>query len=663
MKSYPIFSVNLKAHSTGLLSAGAGTLRRLTLLTLLMFLMAASAWAIQLSGSAAAATFSGEVAPTVDRIEPPNWWTGHSINSVRLLIHGSKLTGVSVTAVGSGLRTSRTKVTGNGTYVFVDLKIAKIVRPGRYKLIVRNRMGSTDALFDIDKPLTNAKRFAGFSPDDVIYLILPDRFADGNTSNDDPAVSFGLYDRTNPHKYHGGDFQGIIDHLPYLKDLGVTTIWMTPIYDNYNGQYSGNNSADFHGYGSVNDYGVEEHFGTLQKLQELVNKAHALGIKVIQDQVANHVGQKHPWAFDPPTPTWFNGTLNHHSDNDYQIWTEMDPHANREESAQNLGGWFADTLPDLNQNDPEVARYEIQNTLWWLGETGIDGIREDTMPYVPRWFWAKWNSAIDAQYPKVNAVGEVFDGDSALVSFFQGGKSHDGVDTGMRSVFDYPGYFPLRSVFAHGDSFHDLVDDEAHDWLFPNPDYLVTFLGDHDVQRFMHEDGATVAGLKLAFTFLLTNRGIPVIYYGDEIGMDGGNDPDNRRDFPGGFPGDTNDAFTAAGRSSQQQDIWSAVSKLTHLRANLAPLRRGIQKNLYYSDKVWAYARTYKGQSVVVVLNNGNTAATISLPVHEVGINGSGSLVDQMGNVAAAQVIGGTTAACIPPKTGAILVFIPGNRH
>jgi glycosidase len=614
--------------------------------------------------AAAPASRAVSPAPLVDRVEPPNWWTGHTINPVRVLLHGQNLAGAHVQAVGGGLSVRNVRVSANGTYVFADVAIDAHAAPGAYHVRVITPHGLTDAPFTVSSPLTMPGRFEGFSPDDVVYQIMPDRFSDGDPTNNEPANARGLYGRSNPHLYHGGDFQGIIDHLPYLKDLGVTALWITPVYENvhsvnpvqkgFTAQYS---QSDYHGYGAINQYGVEPHFGDMASLRRLVNSAHALGIKVIQDQVANHVGPHHPWAADPPTPTWFNGTLADHLNNTYQIWTVIDPHATPAERAATLGGWFANALPDLNQNDPEVARYEIQNTLWWVGETGFDGIREDTMPYVPRAFWQQWNTAIQRQYPHVNAVGEVFDGDVSLVSYFQGGRvGPGGVNTKMDSLFDYPLYFPLRRTFAQGASFHDLVTDEAHDWLFPNSSHLMTFLGNHDVKRFSSEDGATPAGLMLAQTFLLTNRGIPLIYYGDEIGMTGGDDPDNRRDFPGGFSGDTRNAFTASGRTPSEEQIWQHIRTLTHLRAQMAPLRRGSQTTLYQTDKQWAYARILGKEAILVVFNNDTSPATFTVPVAPAGIADGVTLTDRLGT-AAVRVTGGAVSITLPARTSA--VFVP----
>ncbi len=573
----------------------------------------------------AAAFLSGAAfayaAPTVAKVEPPNWWTGYATNPVRLLIHGADLQNATVTA-SHGLTAGVVSVNAAGTYLFVDVTIPPGTKPGSYPLTILSASGSATAPFRVDAPLQAAGRFAGFSSDDVIYLIMPDRFADGDTANDDPAVSRGLFDRKNSRFYHGGDFQGIIDHLPYLKSLGVTALWLTPVYDNTNRlnghqQVNGKPISDYHGYGAVDYYRVEEHFGNFEELRKLVDAAHRMGIKVIQDQVANHVGPGNPWVTDAPTPTWFHGTAAHHLKETFDIWNLIDPHASRSLIDPVLDGWFADVLPDMNQGDPEVARYEIQNALWWVATAGFDGIRQDTLPYVPRSFWSRWSGALKQQFPQLRTVGEVLDPDPAITSFFQGGRQEsDGVDTGIDSVFDYPAYFKIREAFAQGKDLEGLTKVIANDYLYPSAGNLVTILGDHDVKRFMSEPDATVDGLKLAFTFLLTARGIPVIYYGDEIGMKGGDDPDNRRDYPGGWTSDAHNAFEASGRSPQEASIFNYVQRLTALRSRLEPLRRGKMTELAESKQSWAYMRQSGSGTVIVAINNG--VQPCDVPIHVV---------------------------------------------
>ncbi len=337
---------------------------------------------------------------------------------------------------------------------------------------------------------------------------------------------------------------------------------------------------------------MEEHFGNAAQLRELVESAHHLGMKVIQDQVANHTGPYHPWVENPPLPTWYHGTRQNHINESWQTWSLPDHHSNLSIRQTVLDGWFGGFLPDLNQDEPEVARYEIQNTLWWMGQFGFDGIRQDTLPYVPRDFWSQWSAALRREYPDVKVVGEVLDADPVLTSYFQGV-----VDT----VFDFPTYFKLRETFAMGRPVTEVAASLAHDRLYPNPEMLVTLLGLHDLPRFMNEKGASVDGLKLAFTFLLTSRGIPMIYYGDEIGMEGGPDPDNRRDFP-------INSFNA------ENSLRDYVSKLIHLHGELEALRRGTQTNLFIGEQTWMYARDREQQRVIVAINNGKEAATMDLP-------------------------------------------------
>lgn len=600
--------------------------------------------------------------PQVFKVEPPNWWVGHSINPVRVMIRGRNLSGARVEASGAGVQLGLTRVNARGTYLFVDVLIDPQAAPGPRPLRIITERGTATAPFEIVAPLPREGRFQGFSPDDVIYLIMPDRFANGDPSNDDPPSSRGLLNRQKSRYYHGGDLQGIINRLPYLKDLGVTAVWLNPIYDNVNHlnereTYNNEAITDYHGYGAVDFYAVEEHFGDLAKFRELVDAAHRHGIKIIQDQVANHTGPYHPWVNDPPTPTWYNGSQAAHLANTWQTWTLMDPYGTAPLQRETLEGWFINILPDLNQGDEEVARYIIQNTLWWIGMTGLDGIRQDTLPYVPRWFWRQWMTAIKREYPTVTVVGELFDGDPALVSFFQGGQVRfDGIDTRIDALFDFPLYFPLRRAFAQGKPIREVAMMLARDHLYVNPNLLVTFLGLHDVPRFISEPGATIGGLKLAFTFLMTTRGIPLIYYGDEIAMPGGGDPDNRRDFPGGWPGDARNAFEASGRTADEQAVFEHVRQLIRLRAELEPLRRGRLVHLVVTEQAYAFARLTQTQSVIVVFNNDTKPATIAIPTAVARLEDGMILRDRLNGIADSRVEGGKIRVTLPSRSAAILV-------
>ena len=605
-------------------------------------------------------------APEISKVEPPNWWAGHSINPVRVLIRGRALGGARVTSSGAGIKTGLVRVNAAGTYLFVDVWIDAGASAGRRALKITTSNGTAEAPFEIVAPLGRAGRFQGFTPDDVIYFIMPDRFTDGDPANNDPPESRGLYDRSKPRYYHGGDFQGIINRLPYLKDLGVTAIWINPIYDNANHLNDRETYpetpegpkkpiTDYHGYGPVDFYAVEEHYGSLSKLRELVEAAHRQGIKVIQDQVANHTGPYHPWVKDSPTPTWFNGTEASHTSNNWQKWTTMNPRATYQTQRLNLEGWFIDILPDLNQGDEEVSRYIIQNTLWWLGTAGFDAIRQDTLPHVPRRFWREWMTAIKREYPDVKVLGELFDGDPALLAYYQGGRAgHDGIDTRLDTLYDFALFFPLRRAFAEGKSVRDVSQVLAHDFLYPNPDVLVTFIGVHDMIRFMSEKGATTDGLKLAQTFIMTTRGTPLLYYGDEIAMAGSGDPDNRRDFPGGFSGDARNAFTKEGRSAAEQDVYEHVRRLGRLRAELEPLRRGRSLDLLDAEQQMVYARVTDRSSVIVVFNNDTKPAAVEFDVAEARVADGVRLTDRLGASPDVRVENGKVRVTLPARRASI---------
>ncbi|MFQ5738649.1 MAG: alpha-amylase family glycosyl hydrolase [Acidobacteriota bacterium] len=596
----------------------------------------------------------------VAKVEPPNWWVGHSLNPVRLLVQGRNLGAARVESSSPKLKIGVTRVNASGSFLFVDILIEPGARIGFHSLTIATSRGTAEIPFRISQPLAAGGRFQGFSGDDVTYLLMPDRFANGDPSNDDPPQSPGLLNRHKSRYYHGGDLQGIIDHLPYLEDLGITALWMNPIYDNVNHlnrreTYDNKPITDYHGYGAVDFYSVEEHFGDRETFKELVDQAHTVGIKIIQDQVANHTGPYHLWAKDPPTPTWFNGTSTRHLANNWRIWTLADPHAGANFRKPTLEGWFLDLLPDLNQENEETARYLIQNTLWWIGVSGLDGIRQDTLPYVPRSFWHRWRAAIAREYPRFTVVGEMWDSNPALVAFFQGGQARfDGIDSGIEALFDFPLYYALRAVFAEGKPADQLARVFAQDRLYADPTALMTFVGLHDVPRFMSEPGADSVGLKLAYTLILTARGMPVIYYGDEIGMRGGADPDNRRDFPGGWPEDERDAFGPSGRTREENDVHDALRHLIRLRRQSEALRRGRMVHLLVTEKAYAYARMSEHDTVIVVFNTQSHSARLEFSVAPARLGDSTRLEDRLGSASEAQVREGRIEVILPERSAAV---------
>ncbi|MEN3330865.1 MAG: neopullulanase [Blastocatellia bacterium] len=601
-------------------------------------------------------------APEVSKVEPPNWWPRHSINPVRLMIRGRNLAGASVTAQGVGLHiTSPVKVNQRGTYLFVDVSIATNAPPGVRQLRITTAQGSAAAAFEILAPLARAGRFQGLTTDDVLYLIMPDRFSNGDPANDDPPKSKGLFDRAKGRSYHGGDLRGIINRLPYLKELGVTALWLNPWYDNTDRPdekevYDGQTTTGYHGYGAIDFYSVDEHLGDLATLRELVDKAHALGIKIVQDEVANHTGPYHPWVKDSPTPTWYNGTEDHHINETWQTWTLKDQHATANVTRAVLDGWFINILPDLNQNDPETRRYLIQNTLWWAGISGLDAIRQDTLPYVSRDFWRDWMAAIKREYPRMNVIGETFDGNPAQVAFFQGGrKQWDGIDSGIDSEFDFPIFYAIRDAFIRNQPMIRLAEVLAHDHLYANADLLVTFLGLHDVARFLGEPGATREGLMLALTFLMTTRGIPLIYYGDEIALAGAGDPDNRRDFPGGWPGDQHNAFTNEGRTKEERKVFDHLRRVIELRRVLAPLRRGKLLTLSVDDQHYAFARATTTEAAIVVFNNAKQDKTIEFDITPINVSANASFTDRLGAAREIRLQGTMLQVVLPARSASVI--------
>jgi neopullulanase len=574
-------------------------------------------------------SMSDEASLSVKKMDPPDWWQGSSTPTIRMLVEGTSLFAnkVGISLSHPGLTVANFKSSENGHYLFFDLTISSTVPPGSYpiRLIEANKANVEIPFAITAKDFTN-QRIGRFTNADCIYFVMPDRFVDGNLENNHTAKSPDIVDRSKARHYHGGDLAGLESKLSYIQELGATAIWLTPVYDNNDGldYFEAYPDADgkkqpstgYHGYGAIDMYGVDEHLGTSEDLKRFIASAHQKGIKVIQDQVANHTGPYHTWAKDPPTPTWWNGTAEKHLDNNWQKWTAMSDRASPHIKEKNLNGWFIDVLPDFNQDDPEVTRYLIQNSLWWIERYGFDAIRMDTLPHVPRSFWKEWSTSLKREFPNLNILGELFDSDPVLLSYYQTGRvGHDGIDTGIDTLFDFGLFNPIRNAFARGRSIREVTQMFSRDWIYPNADVLTTFVGVHDMNRFMQEEGATIEGLQLAFTLIMTSRGTPLIYYGDELAMKGGGDPDNRRDFPGGFPGDQRDAFTQAGRTESENKVWNRIARLNQLRKEYPELSSGKTVDLYEDDQQLAYIRIGKDRTILVVFNNANQETKVQIPI------------------------------------------------
>ena len=556
-------------------------------------------------------------APCVDKIDPPDWWSGFP--DPLLLLHGENLKQAHFTVVGKGVAILRTQASENGHWAFLWLR-TKNAAPQTIWVTASNAQGRARSAFALKARDEDPKAHRGFSSADALYLIMTDRFADGNAAND-PASD----NRAAAKGWHGGDFAGIEKHLDYLKQLGVTAVWTTPVASN------GAMPEAYHGYAATDLYAVDPHFGTLEDYRDLSAALHARGMKLVIDLVPNHIGVLHPWVLDPPAPGWLHGTLEHHSAVETDFYQLVDPHAPPQAWHDITDGWFTDAMPDLNQENPLVARYLIQNALWWVETANLDGIRLDTFPYVSRAFWHDFHAELHGVFPHLTTVGEIFHGDPEVTSFFAGGEAHRGIDTGLDTPFDFPVYFALRDVLTAGKPMTELQHVLGQDALYPHPERLVTFIGNHDTSRFITAAGGSAAKLKLALGLILTLRGMPLLYSGDEIGMPGGNDPDDRRDFPGGFAGDPLDAFTQAGRTPAQQDIFNWSSGLLALRAAHPVLETGLEQNLFAGSDAFAFVRTADGagcgtgpaaERMLIVVNKAQQSASIDLPTDQTALAG-----------------------------------------
>jgi neopullulanase len=568
---------------------------------------------------------SARNAPAVRKVEPPNWWVGLTPD-LMVLVSGSGLQATKVACNLPDVVVGRSEATQGGEYLFVWLKFGPHLRSGT--AVCRATTAAGEASFELPLALRRptAERFHGLNSDDVIYLIMPDRFSNGDPGNDGPAEFPGSHDRTKPRAWHGGDLKGIRDHLPYLRDLGVTTLWLTPVVKNGAAQ-------DYHGYGAVDLYAVDPHLGSLDDFKELASDLRKQRMKLFFDAVPNHVGANHPWVVKPPLPDWFHGTAQRHLTSDSPINPSfygpgaearnkvdpfealVDPHATPAMRRNLTDGWFIGILPDLNTENPAVARYLLQNSIWWIESAGLDGLRVDTFPYVSRKFWGQWHSGLRRIYPNLTTIGEVFHPDPLVTSFFVGGrKDWDGIDTGLSTVFDFPLYFAMRDVLLRGAPAGGIANVLRQDVLYPHAEWLVPFFANHDVPRMISEPGSSPEKLLSAFALTLTLRGIPELYYGDEIGMPGGGDPDNRRDFPGGWPADSGSAFTKQGRTSEQERIFAAVQKLLTLRREHAALRSGRLFHLFSDDESYVFLRQTEDERLVVVFNNAKLQRILTIP-------------------------------------------------
>lgn len=543
----------------------------------------------------------------VSRIDPPNWWVGMKNQKLQLMVYGQNISTANVSINYKGVILESIEKVENPNYLFLNLTISSDAVSGKLPIEFEFPKGKPLVIqYELkDREKGSAER-KGFDNSDVVYLIVPDRFSDGNPSIDSVKGMPDKHNRKESYARHGGDLQGIINHLDYFNQLGVTSLWMTPVLENNQPQWS------YHGYAITDFYKIDARFGTNELYKDFVNQAHSKNVKVIKDLIFNHCGGEHWWVKDLPSADWFNQWPEFTRTN-YRIPTIFDIHASESEKRLMNNGWFDHHMPDLNQKNPFVANYLLQNSIWWIEFAGIDGIRMDTHPYPDKDFMARWCTSVMTEYPNFNIVGETWVNYPAWVAYWQkDAKNTDGYNSNLPVAMDFPLMYAMHKAFSEKDGWDTglsrLYEILAHDFIYPNPNNLLIFADNHDVGRFQRDSSQAIGNLKLAMAFLLTTRGIPQIYYGTEVLM-AGNDinghGDIRRDFPGGWASDKHNAFTPEGRNKKQSEMWDYTSKILNWRKTATAVHNGKLTHFIPDNEVYVYFRYNQQQTVMVILNNG----------------------------------------------------------
>lgn len=545
-------------------------------------------------------------AQQIARIEPPNWWAGMKSDQVQLLIHGNKIGDFNPTIDYPGVRLERVIKVENANYLFLDLKLSATVKPGTVPINFSQNGKLVEThnwpLWQREGPGTAIK---GFDNTDVLYLITPDRFANGDAGND--AVA-GM--RENPNRSfkggrHGGDIEGIRQHLDYIKDMGFTAIWLNPVLENDMQEYS------YHGYSTTDFYKVDPRFGSNESYRQLAAEGRSKGVKLIMDMIVNHCGSEHWWMKDMPMADWIN-TWDQYTNSNHKKSVLQDPHVSQLDKKLFTDGWFVPTMPDLNQRNELMATYLIQNSIWWVEYLGLAGIRMDTYPYPDMDFMTEWTRRVMEEYPNFNVVGEEWVGQPAQVSYWQAGKDNpNGYVSYLPSLMDFPLQEAMRNSLNAENGWDDLYSMLAQDYLYPDPDDLVVFPDNHDMSRIFSQINEDYDRFKMAIVYVLTTRGVPQIYYGTEILMKNPGTNDHgiiRSDFPGGWAGDQVNGFTGQGLSDQEKDAQAFMKKLLTWRQTAPVVHYGKLMHFTPQDNVYVYFR-YNGQQKLMVILNKNEAA------------------------------------------------------
>lgn len=574
-----------------------------------------------------ASLFSGSLsgatkAPMVTNVEPPYWWTGMANDTLQIMLTGPGIAGATVSTDYPGVRIASQVAAESENYKFLYLVISPTAKPGKVPLKLTLGRRSHTLRYELKARTRPAEDHTGFSAADVLYLLMPDRFARSASTSAkvEAAAQSGLdfptiNDRGNPNARHGGNLRGVEEHLDYLDSLGVTAIWVCPVLEN---DMPG---GSYHGYATTDYYKIDPRFGTNADWNHLVDEAHRRGLKVVMDMIFNHSGINHPWIKDMPSKDWFNHPEGDVTTN-FRLSTVHDPYVSDYDKDRTVNGWFVRGMPDLNQRNPHLMKYLTQNSIWWIENSGIDGIRMDTYPYADMEAMSRWAADVLKEYPNFNIVGECWYGNEAGGAFWQHGNRMNPVETNLPTVMDFKLSIDGHKMFdAQTDPWNGLnhlYDHLALDYLYPDPQHILTFLDNHDTDRFLLEEPENLGVWKQAITFLLTSRGIPQIYYGTELLMNGskeGSDGYVRRDFPGGFPGDKVNAFTPEGRTPLQNEAWDWMQTLLQWRRGEANdvIAKGTLKHFMPQQGIYVYERSLGDRKIVVILNGTDSVLTASM--------------------------------------------------
>ena len=557
--------------------------------------------------------FLNSFSQKLERVEPMFWWAGMKSPELQLMVYGENISATNVTLSYPGVELVSVTKVQSPNYLFIDLRLAEKVQPGKFEIqfVNGNKVVATYS-YELKTRENGSANRKGFNGSDVIYLVTPDRFVNGNPDNDWVEGMKEKPKRSDKNGRHGGDIRGIINSLDYLQDMGFTAVWLNPVLENNMTQVS------YHGYSTTDFYKVDPRYGSNEEYRELNDELDKRGMKLIMDMIFNHCGSEHWWMDDLPMADWINNHPDYKITN-HRRTVNQDPHASNADRNAMVDGWFVPTMPDLNQRNKFMEKYLIQNSIWWIEYVGLEGIRQDTWPYPDKDMMATWTKQVLIEYPNFNIVGEEWTTNPAIVSYWQKGKiNSDGYECFLPGLMD----FPLQNAVSIGlknegnlnDGLNQIYESLANDFLYPDPDNLVIFPDNHDMSRFYVQVGEDVNLLKMGVALFLTMRGIPQIYYGTEILMrhDGGEHGNIRADFPGGWEGDKVNALTGIGLSTEQKAMQNYVSTIQNWRKNKPVIHFGKLMHFVPEDGIYTYFRYNNNETVMVVLNKNKQAKTLA---------------------------------------------------